>query len=102
LLDFKTPSSKNCGYGVVPGGTLGTVTEYMVNGSLKQVLHRKDRTIDHRKRVIIATDAAFGMEYLHNKKVVHFDLKCENLLAILNVLYARLEILACLKSNIRL
>jgi len=70
-------------YGVVPdgpGGTLGTVTEYMVNGSLKQVLHRKDRTIDHRKRVIIATDAAFGMEYLHNKKVVHFDLKCENLL----------------------
>jgi len=70
-------------YGVVPdgpGGTLGTVTEYMVNGSLKQVLHRKDRTIDHRKRVIIATDAAFGMEYLHNKRVVHFDLKCENLL----------------------
>lgn len=70
-------------YGVVPdgpGGTLGTVTEYMVNGSLKHVLQRKDRTIDHRKRVIIATDAAFGMEYLHNKRIVHFDLKCENLL----------------------
>lgn len=70
-------------YGVVPdgpGGTLATVTEYMVNGSLKQVLQKKDRTIDRRKRWFIAMDAAFGMEYLHGKNIVHFDLKCENLL----------------------
>ncbi|KAI5065962.1 hypothetical protein GOP47_0018586 [Adiantum capillus-veneris] len=70
-------------YGVVPdgpGGTLATVTEYMVNGSLKQVLQRKDRTIDRRKRLLIIMDAAFGMEYLHGKNIVHFDLKCENLL----------------------
>eukprot|EP00249_Psilotum_nudum_P024098 c29091_g1_i6 orf=1072-6219(-) len=70
-------------YGVVPDGpdrTLGTVTEYMVNGSLKQVLQKKDRTIDRRKRLLIAMDAAFGMEYLHGKNIVHFDLKCENLL----------------------
>eukprot|EP00850_Spirogloea_muscicola_P017558 SM000152S01546 [mRNA] locus=s152:153740:161065:- [translate_table: standard] len=70
-------------YGVVkdgPGGTLATVTEYMVNGSLKQVLHKKERTIDRKKRVLIAMDAAFGMEYLHTKNIVHFDLKCDNLL----------------------
>ncbi|CAL1415080.1 unnamed protein product [Linum trigynum] len=70
-------------YGIVrdgPDGSLATVTEFMINGSLKQFLQKKDRTIDRRKRLIIAMDAAFGMEYLHGKNIVHFDLKCENLL----------------------
>ncbi|KAK6248434.1 hypothetical protein QUC31_019999, partial [Theobroma cacao] len=70
-------------YGVVTDGpltSLATVVEYMVNGSLKQVLRRKDRTIDRRRRLIIAMDAAFGMEYLHEKNIVHFDLKSHNFL----------------------
>ncbi|KAL3629705.1 hypothetical protein CASFOL_026927 [Castilleja foliolosa] len=70
-------------YGVVrdgPDASLATVTEFMVNGSLKQFLQKKDRTIDRRKRLLIAMDSAFGMEYLHAKNIVHFDLKCENLL----------------------
>ncbi|PAN21673.1 hypothetical protein PAHAL_3G482700 [Panicum hallii] len=70
-------------YGVVPdgtGGTLATVTEFMVNGSLRNVLLRKDRMLDRRRKLTIAMDAAFGMEYLHSKSIVHFDLKCDNLL----------------------
>ncbi|KAM5553498.1 hypothetical protein ABKV19_025629 [Rosa sericea] len=70
-------------YGVVPdgpGGTLATVAEFMVNGSLRHVLVRKDRVLDRRKRLIILMDTAFGMEYLHLKNIVHFDLKCDNLL----------------------
>ncbi|KAF7837346.1 Serine/threonine-protein kinase EDR1 [Senna tora] len=70
-------------YGVVPDGpgdTLATLTEYMVHGSLRNVLIRKERVLDRRKRLMIAMDAAFGMEYLHFKNIVHFDLKCDNLL----------------------
>ncbi|XP_074377998.1 RAF-like serine/threonine-protein kinase 20 [Apium graveolens] len=70
-------------YGVVPDGpegTLATVTEFMVNGSLRHVLVKKDRALDPRRKLMIARDAAFGMEYLHMKNIVHFDLKCDNLL----------------------
>ncbi|EYU43819.1 hypothetical protein ABFS82_07G058900 [Erythranthe guttata] len=70
-------------YGVVPdgpGSTLATVTEYMANGSLRHVLLRKDRGLDWRKKIMLSLDAAFGMEYLHLRNIVHFDLKCDNLL----------------------
>ncbi|GJN24254.1 hypothetical protein PR202_gb11985 [Eleusine coracana subsp. coracana] len=61
-------------------GNYLVTSEFMVNGSLKKVLLRRDKYLDWRKRVMLAMDAAIGMEYLHSKDIVHFDLKCDNLL----------------------
>ncbi|XP_074356349.1 RAF-like serine/threonine-protein kinase 20 [Apium graveolens] len=61
-------------------GSWATVTEFMVNGSLKTVLQKEYKNLDMGKRLLIAKDIAYGMEYLHGKNIVHFDLKSDNLL----------------------
>ncbi|XP_074363970.1 uncharacterized protein LOC141704666 [Apium graveolens] len=70
-------------YGVARDNTSGswaTVTEFMVNGSLKTVLQKEYKNLEMGKRLLIAKEIAYGMEYLHGKNIVHFDLKSDNLL----------------------
>ncbi|KAG8491704.1 hypothetical protein CXB51_015125 [Gossypium anomalum] len=60
-------------YGVVldgPGGSVATVMEYMVSGSLRDALQKSERNLDKCKRLLIAMDVAFGMEYLHGKNII--------------------------------
>lgn len=71
-------------YGIVAvPGCYATVVEYMRMGSLKSGLTRLRKQgveVSRRLRVLMALQAARGMEYLHGQYVVHFDLKCDNLL----------------------
>ena len=97
-------------YGVVDDGDrLGIVEEFMSSGSLRRLLnmHARDaerrresaansgiaggdgvaaagksskNTLSARARARCALDVARGMAYLHSKRFVHFDLKCDNVL----------------------
>ncbi|DBA94196.1 hypothetical protein WJX77_007431 [Trebouxia sp. C0004] len=71
-------------YGVVVNQeSPASVLEYVRGSSLRSGLQKlKQYRIpnDRRVRAAIALQAARGMEYLHSRRVVHFDLKCDNLL----------------------
>ena len=70
-------------YGMLNNGpSPGLVVEYLPHLSLKNKLRElKGGPSDTQKlKVAVALRAARGMEFLHNRSVIHFDLKCENLL----------------------
>ncbi|XP_053380307.1 serine/threonine-protein kinase TNNI3K-like [Mercenaria mercenaria] len=58
------------------------VTQYVAGGSLYCLLHEQKRLIDIHSKLIIATDVAKGMNYLHNltQPVIHRDLNSQNIL----------------------
>lgn len=57
------------------------VTEFMSGGSLRKALRDKNMLVSgDRRRIALALDAAHGMAFLHGVKIVHFDLKSDNLL----------------------
>ena len=83
-------------YGVVrDGARLGIVEEFMRSGSLRRLLNAHERelaksppvpprerkhALSALQRAECALDVARGMAYLHSKRFVHFDLKCDNVL----------------------
>lgn len=56
------------------------VLEFMEEGDVRTLLHRNKTWTWYDPLCQIATDAAHGLNYLHENMVIHRDLKCANLL----------------------
>eukprot|EP00035_Acanthoeca_spectabilis_P000874 m.76045 g.76045 ORF g.76045 m.76045 type:complete len:165 (-) comp10481_c0_seq1:619-1113(-) len=68
------------GAGTNDDGQAYMVTEFMNSGSLRTVLLDKSRPLEWDVRIRVATQIARGMQHLHKLKIVHRDIKSDNVL----------------------
>ena len=68
------------GFGITESGNGFIVTEMMTGGSLEHVLHDPAHELPWRVRVSLGLQVALGMEHLHQRQMLHRDLKSANVL----------------------
>lgn len=78
MLDLDHPNIVRC-YGFFSQPRMSIVIEYMPKGSLDNC-HMKKINLPWGTRISIALDIAKGLEFLHEKKIIHGDLKSLNVL----------------------
>ncbi|CAM8882809.1 unnamed protein product [Rhodiola kirilowii] len=80
-VSLTVPSNDSSSQVAFPARTCFVVVEYLPGGTLKQFLIRNFRKKLPYKTVIqLALDLSRGLSYLHSKKIVHRDVKTENML----------------------
>ncbi|KAL2486908.1 Protein kinase superfamily protein [Abeliophyllum distichum] len=77
-IPSKNPSE---GYTNLPSRACCVVVEFLPGGTLKNFLYKnRKRKLAFKVVIQLALDLSRGLSYLHSKKIVHRDVKAENML----------------------